>query len=330
MAQRNTKLSQEEFLERVCLLNPTIKIISQYTRRKDNVQCECLICGHIWNPTADKLLEGRGCPICAKKKRTQCCPQSHESFMEKFQKTGNKNVILLEKYTNSSTKIHCKCNKCGYEWSAVPPSLLKGHVCSKCGNELMKHKQRKSHEQFMKEFSEVGNPDIEIIGRYINSSHKIKVRCKKCGREWEMSPIKILYEGQGCIDCYRKNNIRENNPRWNPNKTNEERIIKRDYMEYSLFVKEVLKRDQYTCQITGQIGHGLVVHHLNGYSWDIDNRLNTDNGITLSKDIHIEFHKKYGYKNNTKEQFIDFIKILYEEKRITEGKYDSLMRKLDD
>lgn len=328
MSHRNTKLSQEEFEERMNKINPTIKILSKYTRRKDKIECCCLICGHIWNPTADKLLTGRGCPICANKKKTQCLPQSNETFVEKFNKTGNKNVILLDEYTNSHTKIHCKCKKCKNEWYAIPPSLLKGHGCSKCGNEEMKLKQRKSHEQFMEEFEQKGNKRIEIIDKYISTNFPIKVRCKECGKIWEANPIKILYGGQGCIDCYRKNNFGENNPRWNPNKTNEERIIKRQYEEYDNFLKATLIRDDYTCQITGRKGHELVIHHLNGYNWDKENRTNIDNAITLSKEIHIEFHKKYGYGNNTKEQFIDFIKSLYKENRITNDGYNSLLNRL--
>ena len=55
MAQRNTKLTQEEFLERINQISPNIKIISQYIRRKDRIRCICIDCGNEWNPTADKL-----------------------------------------------------------------------------------------------------------------------------------------------------------------------------------------------------------------------------------------------------------------------------------
>lgn len=328
MAQRNTKLTQEEFLERIENINPRIKILSEYINRKSNVKCQCLDCNNIWNPKADKLLQGRGCPICAIKKMKQCQPQSNEEFLKKFNKLGNKNVLLLEKYINSKTKIHCKCKICGNEWNVIPSSLLNGHGCSICGNESAKLKTRKSHEQFMKEFSEVGNKNIKIIGRYINSNSKIEVQCKECGKLWNMSAIKLLYEKQGCIDCYRKNCVGKNHPMWNPNKTEEERKTERKYEEYYIFVRKTMERDNYTCQITNQKGGDLVVHHLNGYNWDIKNRTSIDNGITLSKEIHNEFHKIYGNGNNTKEQFIDFIKFLYKNNRITKGNYDSLLKKI--
>lgn len=328
MAQRNTKLTQEEFLERINQISPNIKIISQYTRRKDRIRCICIDCGNEWNPTADKLLEGRGCPKCAIKKRKQCQSQSNEDFIKKFNKLGNKNVILLEEYTDSTTKIHCKCNICQNEWYTLPPTLLDGHGCPKCGIESAKLKTRKTHEQFIKEFEIFGNPKIEIVSKYVSMSFTVQVRCKECGKIWQADPKKILYQGQGCMDCYRKNNFGENHPHWNPNKTDEERIIDRQYEDYYNFVKTVMKRDNYICQITGQKGYKLVVHHLNGYNWDKENRTNIDNGITLSENIHLEFHKKYGYGYNTKEQFIDFVNLLYEQNKITDDNYNSLINKL--
>ena len=328
MAQRNTKLTQEEFEDRVYQLNPSIKILSKYIRRKDRVECLCLNCNNKWNPTADTLLAGRGCPVCAVKKRTQCIAQSNEAFVEKFNKNGNSNVELLEKYKNSYTKIHCKCKMCGNEWYVIPPSLLQGHGCPLCGQEYAKTSQNKSHEQFMKDFEAKGNPNIEIIGKYISCSNPIKVKCKKCGKIWDMSPIKLLYKGQGCKDCWYKHNTKENHHNWNPNKTDEERISEREYSEYKDFIQSVLRRDNYTCQITGQVGGKLNVHHLNGYNWDKENRTNINNGITLSEEIHKEFHTLYGRGNNTKEQFIDFVNYLHNQKRITNDGYNSLMEKL--
>jgi 5-methylcytosine-specific restriction endonuclease McrA len=103
----------------------------------------------------------------------------------------------------------------------------------------------------------------------------------------------------------------ENNPNYNPNLSEEERNQmykdKRDD-RYWYWRRKVYERDHFTCQITGIKKSGdLVAHHLNSYNLDKENRFNVDNGITILKEIHKLFHHYYGYGNNTKEQFKEFI-----------------------
>ena len=165
------------------------------------------------------------------------------------------------------------------------------------------------------------------------SNLEVDVKCDKCGKQYRMiyeNYTNKNYDGKiYCIACACKIfNSGEKNPNWKPCKSNEERELQRSYPEYHDFIKKVMARDNYICQITGQKGYKLVVHHLNGYNWDKENRTNIDNGITLSENIHLEFHKKYGYGYNTKEQFIDFVNLLYEQNKITDDNYNSLINKL--
>ena len=81
----------------------------------------------------------------------------------------------------------------------------------------------------------------------------------------------------------------------------------RNSVNYLLWRKSCFERDNFTCQKTGQNGGDLNVHHINNFSEFIELRFAIDNGITLSKKAHEEFHKMYGYKNNTKEQLEDFL-----------------------
>lgn len=104
---------------------------------------------------------------------------------------------------------------------------------------------------------------------------------------------------------------RENHPNWNVNITEEERIIKRKTFKDKHWRNLVFERDSYTCKCCGDDkGGNLNAHHLDGYHWAVKDRHNIENGITLCEDCHINFHKIYGYKNNTKEQFGLFIKEL--------------------
>ena len=53
-------------------------------------------------------------------------------------------------------------------------------------------------------------------------------------------------------------------------------------------------------------GHGNA-HHILNYAEHKELRLNVDNGITFCVDCHKIFHKRFGYKNNNKEQINEFL-----------------------
>ena len=81
----------------------------------------------------------------------------------------------------------------------------------------------------------------------------------------------------------------------------------RHSIEFSLWREAVFARDNFTCQKCGIKGVYLHPHHILNFAEYPELRFAIDNGITLCKDCHMEFHNKYGRKNNTKEQIIEFI-----------------------
>lgn len=100
----------------------------------------------------------------------------------------------------------------------------------------------------------------------------------------------------------------DKSPLWNPNLTTEERILKRKIPQNYKWIRDVYERDNYTCQCCGYDNGGtLIAHHLNSWHWDKENRFNLDNGVTLCKTCHLDFHHKYGYLNNTKDQFLEYL-----------------------
>lgn len=76
-----------------------------------------------------------------------------------------------------------------------------------------------------------------------------------------------------------------------------------NYIEWAKIVKS---RDNYSCQICDKNGGELNAHHM--FSWDEyhDLRYDIDNGVTLCYKHHMDFHNRYGYGKNTKEQFEEY------------------------
>jgi hypothetical protein len=93
---------------------------------------------------------------------------------------------------------------------------------------------------------------------------------------------------------------------WKGGITPENTKIRRS-IELRLWREAVFARDNWTCQKYKIRGCHLVAHHINNFSEYPELRFAIDNGITLSEKAHKEFHKKYGFKNNTKEQLIEFL-----------------------
>jgi hypothetical protein len=94
---------------------------------------------------------------------------------------------------------------------------------------------------------------------------------------------------------------------WSGLKNSTDRHIDMNSVKYKEWRFKCLKRDNFTCQISGNKKDDKQVHHINNYADFPELRYEVDNGITMTKKIHIEFHKQYGLKNNTKEQLNEFI-----------------------
>ena len=79
------KKTTEEYKRQLSRVNKNIEVISDYKSHHDVIKCKCRRCGNIWEARAYSLLQGHGCPKCAK---------SGTSFMEQFIR------IAFEKATN--------------------------------------------------------------------------------------------------------------------------------------------------------------------------------------------------------------------------------------
>lgn len=152
-----------------------------------------------WYNSVSRLFIQRKAAIIMPVKKT------NEEFIEEL-KNKKPSIKPLEDYTNSASKIKFVCLVCGNEWVAAPSQVLSGKGCPVCGRKTAADKRRSSREEFITKLKDI-QPNIEVIGDYVNSVTKIEVRCKTCGNQWRVVPASLL-RGTGCPKCnkrYRRN-----------------------------------------------------------------------------------------------------------------------------
>ena len=101
--------------------------------------------------------------------------KTHEQFILQMQ-TINPNIAILSEYEKDNVKINCKCKICGFEWKSSPSNLLRGKGCKQCHYKKLSEIKMKSHEQFIKELSEV-NKDIKVLSKYTGRQNKVDCEC---------------------------------------------------------------------------------------------------------------------------------------------------------
>ena len=259
--------NQETFIEQLNSVDKTIEVVGRYENTHTDIACRCLRCGHTWTAKPYSLLQGHGCPRCAK---------SGTSFMEQFillslcHALGKEKVVSRDRkaigmeldiyipafnfavepgnwnlHKSHITRDKIKREKCKeagislYTIYDVYPSNTEPPFSSNCivydfdlnkadhhfiqelvyklfekigiskvfsdeefkDIELQAYARSKAltHEEFIERAHQI-HPDIEILGHYYNTNKRIKVKCKKCGFEWEAVPANLL-AGDGCRKC---------------------------------------------------------------------------------------------------------------------------------
>ena len=171
--------------------------------------------------------------------------------------------------------MKCTCSICGKEFNRKPALVLRAE-----------------------------NP---VCSRECQSKLKVKrhlVNCTVCGKPILRSDKRLAIRPNPTCSKECANEIKRR-VNYDSSITDEERQKSRKVPERRKFLAAVLERDDYKCVLCGT-HNKLKVHHLNGYNWDKENRVNPENGVTLCENCHNEFHKIYGQGWNTLLQFIEY------------------------
>lgn len=127
--------------------------------------------------------------------------KTHEEYVAELA-IKNPNIEVVEQYVNSSTKIMHHCLIHDVYWKMKPLNALQGNGCQECKKDKIHNAYVKSHEQYVQEVAQI-NPNIVVLGEYINAKTPILHKCMIHDVEWYPTPNAILH-GCGCKECMIK------------------------------------------------------------------------------------------------------------------------------
>lgn len=249
------------------------------------------------------------CKICEKEfesehKQTLYCSKYCQGQSKKKPRT----CINCESIFMSKSKQQRFCsNECGGLYNTRDGRI--SLTCVKCQKTFERTKSRTRHEIT---YCSRNCSDADLRPNRVTS---LDIKCSNCASTFSRQPNALKEKYNYCSHkCYGEHASKiglfrgENSVLYKPEKTAEEREIGRNYADYSLWRKNVYKRDSYTCQCCFVKGVKINAHHIYNYATHKELRTLVSNGITLCLPCHKNFHKKYGKFDNNEQQLLEFIR----------------------
>jgi len=259
-----------------------------YINNKTKIEIICSEHGSFFK-RPDHLLNGSGCPECAKNKRKW----TTEMFIEKSKKIhDNKYDYSLVEYINSKTKIKIICLDHGI-FEQTPNIHLSDSGCFKCA---LIHDKNILKYKFIEKANKVHNNkyDYSLI-EYKNNKIKEKIICPIHG-QFEQRPDSHL-NGNGCSKCailslqkklrLDKDLIIEKANKIHQNKYNYSKINYKNLIDLVSII----------CPIHGEFKQTLK-NHLNGHGCPICK--NSKGELEIRKILiekNISFKQQYKFKD---------------------------------
>ena len=133
--------------------------------------------------------------------------KTNEDFVKELNKI-NPNVIPLEPYSGTYTNMDVRCNICGYEWSPVPKTLLRGIGCPACSGRVPikgKNDFATMHPELLIDWDYKANKlkGVEPDQYTARSGVKATWECHVCGEKW-IATIDKRASGRGCPVCAKE------------------------------------------------------------------------------------------------------------------------------
>lgn len=108
----------------------------------------------------------------------------------------NPGITVLGEFVDQDEPILVRCNR-GHEYYSTPRNLLAGCGCRKCADIQTGNRSRLSQDEFESRLAK-RLPSVRALGDYRGMSHKVRVMCQLCGKDWSPRAGDLLRKGHKC------------------------------------------------------------------------------------------------------------------------------------
>lgn len=255
-----------------------------------------------------------------------------------FEKRGCTLLSVPSDYQNARSDLFYLCNKhkdrgpIRTQWTRF---YNIGQGCPYCMGDKHRDRLTVPFEEVAEEFSRRGYNLLSTT--YRRNDQKLKYTCVKHPQETQVVTYNKLKLGSGCHYCKLDGKSGENHWNWKGGVSSLYDILRTTISEWKA---QSMQKCEYKCAVTGC--KDFDIHHLYGFDliiqetleelgYTLDKYLNIQKmsqkdlesvkelflviharqplGVCLQKDVHREFHSKYGTGGNTPEQFYEFMKL---------------------
>lgn len=267
---------------------------------------------------------------------------------------------------NLENLVHTdSCMKCRYLKAKECNLIRYGTENSRYTEENMKKLKIKKYtaEEVRQKFIDLNFTPLFTNEEYYATDHvnkKVECFCNNHPDIIQYKDFHTVMVNKGCKYCSAENNRGENHYKWSGGESSINHYL-RQCQEMKYWRYDSLKYNQFRCYLTNRKGKDLEVHHQNksfmeivmaaieeaeikykplmsDYSEDeliiirrklLKMHYKEGYGILLTKELHMQFHKIYGFGNNNSEQFHEFCNTYWygDLDKLTKDNYKELLVK---
>lgn len=304
--------------------NKDLELIStEYIGVNDVMEFRCIHNPlHITKKSWNNVKKTTNCAFCNGKTE-----YTTEIFKDKL-KEILPNIEVTGEYNGIYSDIECKCKIHHNIFYTKARYLLKGNGCKICSEYSVAYTLETFKEKIKNMYEHIKIIDTEYNG----TKNSIKCHCDKHNMEFSPLADSLLNGIHGCPECTKEATTKENHYCWKGGISETRKYLRGKMHDWK---KQSMIACNYKCDITGKRFDDI--HHLYGFDQILQevlentkielketiseysdselNDLETECiklhekyglGVCLCRESHEEFHKIYGYGNNTPEQYYEF------------------------